>query len=159
VPRLLQADIPHLEEFIRRAGDGHGTFAMTDHQSGIKSKVTNWELVRAVWKGRGTTVFISQSYRLLGIQRCLQMLMPLLLALLIETMVTCVSYLQAISVHEIIDSFEDPKKSDMSYRYLMCWGLFAGQTLECEYFRSFCEPELMVYRHLVRGSMVSDSNV
>lgn len=66
--------------------------------------------------------------------------MPLPSALLIETIVTCVSYLQAISVHEIIDSFEDPKKSDMSYRYLMCWGLFAGQTLECEYFRSSCEP-------------------
>ena len=55
-----------------------------------------------------------------------------LVDLALETINTCLSYLQVLSMHEIIKATDNPQDYDKAYAYLMCWGLFAGQTVECE---------------------------
>ena len=66
VPKLLQSDLPHLEDYIRRSGagqslsaSGEGSIAIDENGKQKKGMVTNWMLIKAVWKGRGYVVFSS----------------------------------------------------------------------------------------------------
>ncbi|ORY26307.1 P-loop containing nucleoside triphosphate hydrolase protein [Naematelia encephala] len=108
VAKLGMSDLPHLEEKIRKYGEER---ALPEGQIrlGVTPHITPWSLVRAVWKGRGSTVFLS---------------------LILEVIKTAFSYLQVVAQHEIIQSFSQPQGSDKSYAYLMCWGLFFGQAVE-----------------------------
>lgn len=49
-------------------------------------------------------------------------------AFALETLNTVLSFVGVTALHEIIASFG--KSDDLSYAYLMCWGLFLGQCVE-----------------------------
>lgn len=72
---LVLDDLPHLAEDIRKTGyrdalsEEKGTIKLDEHSeeppSPPKQKlVTSWELVKAVWEGRGWVVFTSEPSRL-----------------------------------------------------------------------------------------------
>lgn len=130
VDQLSSSDLPHMEEYNRKAGADKDLRSSFTQNQGVElptseGKITKWMLVKNLWKGRGTTIFISMSRHSLQEAR----LMP---AFCVETTVTCFSYLQIYSMHEIISSFDDPSsESDRAYARLMCWGLFVGQSTEC----------------------------
>ena len=49
----------------------------------------------------------------------------------IETIVVFFSFVQVASMYEIIDSYDRPQEDDSGFLYLMCAGLFVGQTADC----------------------------
>jgi len=53
------------------------------------------------------------------------------LVLVLETVVVAFSFVQLVSMHEIIRSYDRPVGDDPAYVYLICVGLFVGQTVEC----------------------------
>lgn len=50
------------------------------------------------------------------------------LAFALETLNTVVSFISVTALHELIASFGQTE--DNSYAYLMCWGMFLGQSVE-----------------------------
>jgi len=69
VPQLDMTDLPHLEDYVRMSGaeldittdlkrDNVGRGG--SNKSGHQSQVTKWALVKSLWRGRGTIVFISK---------------------------------------------------------------------------------------------------
>lgn len=75
----------------------------------------------------------SRDDRLYQYVTCSQRQCQVTTAFCVETIVTCFSYLQIYSMHEIIAVFDKPQPDDgdRAYARLMCWGLFIGQTTEC----------------------------
>ncbi|WRT66672.1 uncharacterized protein IL334_003632 [Kwoniella shivajii] len=111
VESLAQNDLPLLEEKTRNSGIREDVFSAENKgKEAIRTdKVTTWTLVMAMWRGKGTTVFIT---------------------FLLEFIRNLISFIQIAAMHELIQTFKDPKGSDKSYAYLMCWGLLGGQTFD-----------------------------
>ena len=70
MPSLLQSDLPHIEEGIRKAGARRSLWADEKESSDIvvdkserngKGKpVTSWIIVKALWRDRQWAIFISK---------------------------------------------------------------------------------------------------
>ncbi|ODO08357.1 ATP-dependent bile acid transporter [Cryptococcus wingfieldii CBS 7118] len=113
VDSLQQSDLPLLDDRTRNSGIDSSIFSADNiRKSSIPaSKVGSWQLVKTLWAGRGLTVMVS---------------------FILETTRNIISFVQIAAMHEIILSFNEPSGSDKSYAYLMCWGLFFGQTVNGE---------------------------
>ncbi|WWC94460.1 hypothetical protein V866_001306 [Kwoniella sp. B9012] len=111
VESLVQDDLPLLEEKTRNSGITENVFSTDDKTKAHLNthKVTGWDLVKSMWRGKGTAVFITAA---------------------LEIFRNLVSFVQIAAMHEIIQSFKDPKESDKSYAHLMCWALLVGQAFE-----------------------------
>nr|XP_019007523.1 uncharacterized protein I206_07785 [Kwoniella pini CBS 10737]OCF46304.1 hypothetical protein I206_07785 [Kwoniella pini CBS 10737] len=111
VESLAQSDLPLLEEKTRNSGMRDNVFSSDNKDVEIihSDKITGWTLVKSMWRGKGKAVLIT---------------------FILEIIRNLISFIQIAAMHEIIESFKDPKGSDKSYAYLMCWGLFAGQAFE-----------------------------
>ena len=121
------SDLPQIEEHVRRSGEGQvvsnksGRITLEDE----KDYVTRWTLVKSVWGGYGKTISFSECTAF-NAEKCLTRV-----ALILETLTTLLGFMQAMSLYEIIHSLDDPDRLSNAYPYLMCWGLFGGQVLEC----------------------------
>ncbi|OCF60910.1 hypothetical protein L486_00554 [Kwoniella mangroviensis CBS 10435] len=111
VESLVQDDLPLLEERTRNSGITENVFSTDDKNKAHLNthKVTGWDLVKSMWRGKGTAVFITAA---------------------LEIFRNLISFVQIAAMHEIIQSFKEPKGSDKSYAHLMCWGLLVGQAVE-----------------------------
>jgi hypothetical protein len=130
VDQLQQTDLPHLEETIRNAGVRASLWNddAKSSERGVagrveQGKVTNWQLLKAVWAGRGLVVTISK-LRYLLLRYVLTEI-----ALLLETLRVAISYFQIGAMHEIIEWFKQ-RDEDRAYAHLMCWALLFGQAGE-----------------------------
>ncbi|WVW84262.1 hypothetical protein I302_106292 [Kwoniella bestiolae CBS 10118] len=111
VESLSQDDLPLLEERTRNSGITENVFS-SDDKSKVNLRthtVTGWDLVKSMWRGKGTAVFVTAA---------------------LEIVRNLISFVQIIAMHEIIESFKEPYGSDKSYANLMCWGLLVGQAFE-----------------------------
>ncbi|ODN97956.1 hypothetical protein I350_07593 [Cryptococcus amylolentus CBS 6273] len=110
VDSLQQPDFPLLDDRTRNSGIDSAIFSVDNIRkpSIPASKIGSWQLVKTLWAGRGLTVMVS---------------------FILETTRNIISFVQIAAMHEIIQSFNEPSGSDKSYTYLMCWGLFFGQTV------------------------------
>ncbi|ORX40310.1 hypothetical protein BD324DRAFT_607321 [Kockovaella imperatae] len=120
VVQLSRTDLPHLEQYVRQSGFSYMMWNVDSKEGQVKlgdgpvkkappPKWTEWTLLKATWSGRGSVIFSS---------------------LILDGIRTAFSYVQIASMHEIINTFQEPAGSDKSYARLMCWGLFLGQTIE-----------------------------
>ncbi|ODN72751.1 hypothetical protein L202_08188 [Cryptococcus amylolentus CBS 6039] len=107
VDSLQQPDLPLLDDRTRNSGIDSAIFSVDNIRkpSIPASKIGSWQLIKTLWAGRGFDSFI------------------------LETTRNIISFVQIAAMHEIIQSFNEPSGSDKSYTYLMCWGLFFGQTV------------------------------
>ena len=77
---LVLDDLPHLAEEIRKTGyrdalsEEKGTIHLDEDVDGppsppVLKKVTSWQLVKAVWKGRGYVIFTSKPNSTSGVHK------------------------------------------------------------------------------------------
>jgi hypothetical protein len=137
---LVQDDIPFMDEYVRRGGSETYLQSVTQKRIRLEGEegvppqanediMTSWKLVKTLYSGRGLVIFLSKQISLpLRIRTDMQGFV----ALLVETMNTLFSYIKIIAMREIIGTFDHPDE-DKSYAYLMCWGLFVGECLDCTY--------------------------
>ncbi|WVR06775.1 hypothetical protein IAU60_003810 [Kwoniella sp. DSM 27419] len=109
VPALKQSDLPHMEEQTRNSGVRESVVADDHDRARRPTPVTQWQLVKALWSGKGAIVLVS---------------------LTLEIFKTGIGFIQLAAMREIIESFKQPPGSDKSYARLMCWGLLFGQSVE-----------------------------
>ncbi|WVQ79444.1 hypothetical protein IAT38_001542 [Cryptococcus sp. DSM 104549] len=111
VPALTQANLPLLERSSRDSGV-NATVTYEKNEDGVMVRtetVTSWKLIKALWRGRGTSVLIS---------------------LVLEVTRNVISFLQIAALYEVIQSFNQPAGSDKSYACLMCWAMFLGEAAD-----------------------------
>ena len=123
VEQIGIADLPHLEEYIRKEGANHDIITEKDHIAlgDEPVRITRWMLVRSLWAG--------QAFRILSGKSSSEEteLLVLTIVLFVETLVSLTAFVQIWAMHEVISSIDE--NEDVAYTRLMCWMIFTGQAL------------------------------
>jgi hypothetical protein len=155
-PELRPEDLPHLPEALRSENvelpGSRERFVLTPEElkekewndkqgsselgSGLAQKWTPWTLLVEVCRGQGWLIISCKWGHFRSFKRHVSDLVLLIIcsAIVFEWISNAATFIPQYCMHEITQSFEKPnRQADMTYAYLMAFGLFFGTFMSSEY--------------------------